>query len=268
MKARRLVFHFLFLLLAPIALRAAVVPRTFDLQGKINGENIRFELDLGYDGLARGESLELLRGEVALTGAELPRHTELRRDGDVFRLVRTGGWGGAAKGRVRLAFAARTTADGDWRQARFRLPVLPVRSVAVAADRPGLEIRFPGGRGLQRQAGVDGRDTVAVHLDTNPLFEVFWKPEIRREASELVATCDLNTVVTASPGLLRFDSIYAYRIAQGQMGELSFALPDVNILQVTGSDIQDWRLDRTDPAAPRLRVTLGRPQRGEYVLQV
>ena len=267
MKACRPLISLLFLLLAPVALRAAAVLRTFDLQGRIDGENIRFELDIGYADLARGESLELLRGEVALAGSELPRHTELRRDGAAFRLVRTGGWR-AAKGRVRLAFAARTAADGDWRQARFRLPVLPVRSVAVMADRPGLEIRFPGGRGLQRQPGADGRDTVAVHLDTNPLFEVFWKPEIRRVASELVATCDINTVVTASPGLLRFDSIYAYRIAQGQMSELSFALPDVNILQVTGGDIQDWRLDRADPAAPRLRVTLGRPQREEYVLQV
>ena len=267
MKTCRTHISLLFLLFAHVALLAAVVPRSFDLKGRIGGENIRFALESGYADQARGESLEVLRGEVALTEARLPRHTELRRDGDAFRIVRTGGWR-AGEGRVRLAFAVRTVADGDWRQAQFRVPVLPVRSVAVTADRPGLEIRFPGGRGLQRQPDADGRDTVTVHLDTNPLFEVFWKPEIRRVASELVATCDINTIVTASPGMLRFDSIYAYSIAQGQMSELSLTLPDVNILRVTGADIQDWRIDRTESAAPRLRITLGRPQRGEYRLQV
>ena len=139
MKTCRTHISLLFLLFAHVALLAAVVPRSFDLKGRIDGENIRFELEIGYADLARGESLEVLRGEVALTEARLPRHTELRRDGDAFRIVRTGGWR-AGEGRVRLAFAVRTVADGDWRQAQFRVPVLPVRSVAVTADRPGLEI--------------------------------------------------------------------------------------------------------------------------------
>lgn len=253
--------------LCATTLRAAPLLSDFELRGRIDGENITFDLTLAYSGLARGQTIDLVSGPVALIDSKLPRRALLRRDGEVVRLVRGKGWGGA-DGRVRLAFAARTTASGDWRHASFELPVLPVRLVSVAADRPGLEIRFPTGRGLVRAMGPDGRDTATINLGTASCFEVRWKPEIKRVESELVATCDINSIVTASPGTLRFDSLYNYRIAQGQLGELSFALPEVNILQVSGGDIQDWRIDRADHAAPRLRVTLGRPQQGEYALQV
>ncbi|MDD5708178.1 MAG: hypothetical protein PHR35_19845, partial [Kiritimatiellae bacterium] len=76
------------LLLTCASLHAAPLLRDFGLRGAIAGDNVRFELDLGYTGLARGEGIELLRGEVALIEATLPKRAELRRDGDALRLVR------------------------------------------------------------------------------------------------------------------------------------------------------------------------------------
>jgi hypothetical protein len=265
-RRRRLLLLALACACAP-ALRAAPLLRDFALRGRIEGENIRFELELACENLARGESVELLRGAIALVEARLPARTELRREGDVFLLARTGGLGGG-KGRVGLVFDAPAVAEGDWRRAGFVLPVLPVRRVVVAADRPGLEMRFPTGRGLRREVAADGRETVAVHLGLDPRFDVLWKPGIRRVEAELVATCDIGTIVTAAPGTLRFDSLFTYLIAQGRTSELILALPDVNVMRVSGADIQDWRVDRGDPAAPLLRVTLGRPQQGEYALRV
>jgi hypothetical protein len=71
MKTCRTHISLLFLLFAHVALLAAVVPRSFDLKGRIDGENIRFELEIGYADLARGESLEVLRGEVALVRGQV-----------------------------------------------------------------------------------------------------------------------------------------------------------------------------------------------------
>jgi len=55
MKTCRTHISLLFLLFAHVALLAAVVPRSFDLKGRIDGENIRFELEIGYADLARGD---------------------------------------------------------------------------------------------------------------------------------------------------------------------------------------------------------------------
>lgn len=265
--------HLLLCLLPTLALGGArpLAPsglvRSVTLAGAVQGENITFEMQLAYEPLAQGTNVCVLRGDVALLDAKLAQDVELIRDGDAVRLVPRPKLRAKA-GKLSIAFAARTVADADWRRARFAAPILPVRSVSVAADRPDLEIRFPQGRDLHQAKDATGRTVTTAFLGLSPWLDIVWKPEIRRIESELVATCEINTIATASPGALRFDSIFSYRIAQGTLNELRFELPDINVLNVTGKDIQDWRIDRADPAAPRLRVTLGRPQTTQYAIQI
>ncbi len=265
--------HLLLCLLPTLALGGArlLAPsglvRSVTLAGAVQGENITFEMQVAYEALVQGTNVCVLRGDVALLDAKLAKDVELVRDGDAVRLVPRPKLRAKA-GDLTLTFAARTVADNDWRRARFAVPVLPVRSVTVAADRPDLEIRFPQGRDLHQAKDANGRTVTTAFLGLSPWLDIVWKPEIRRIDSELVATCEINTIATASPGTLRFDSIFSYRIAQGVLAELLFDLPDINVLDVAGKDIQDWRIDRTDPAVPRLRVTLGRPQTAQYAIQI
>lgn len=267
LRAPRFTLPTLLLLLPGLAFAARFTD--FALDGKVVGDNIDFELRLGIEELSHDDRLEALRGDVALRESHLPNGMELVRDGGTILVTRAkGGWWGGGAGTVTLRFAARPSVSNEWRSARFQLPVLPVRSVTVSAAQPQLDIELPGAANIVTVRDPEGRPTTTANLAIAPEFSVFWKPEIRQVDSELVATCDIHTVASASPGTLRIDSVYTYRVAQGQLSELLFDLPDVNVLSISGADIQDWRVDRADPAQPRLRVQLARPNRDEYRLGI
>ena len=240
---------------------------SFSLEGSVSGDNVAFEMRLDLQDLARGETIELIRGAVAIRSAELPADVVLVRQGALC-LSLAPGKRRTRSGRVIIRFAAQTTVSNDWRLASFGLPVLPIRQATITADQPNLQIAIPYAANSETRRDPEGRPTTVANLALTPDFTVMWKPEIRQADSELVATCDIHTVASASPGTLRIDTICSYRVAQGQLAELVFDIPDVNVVSVVGADIQDWRIDRTDPARPRLRVQLARPRRDDYRLGV
>ncbi len=234
------------------------------LEGEVEGENLFFTLKFNVDSAQRQAVLPLVTGEVAYIESQLPRGAELVRDGGGFsiRFVRP------RSGLVSFRFAARPMREGDWRSASFCIPSASIRRLAVVCDRADLEIRFPGALDVQTQKTADGKLKATAFLGLGSDFQVDWKPEVRRLEAELVASCDANLIAIASVGALRVDGLYTVRVIQGTLSRLMFDLPDGNITQVTGEDIQDWRVDRTDAARPRLAVVLSRPQEGTYRLRV
>ena len=242
------------------------------LEGEIQGENIIFVLRLDAETASAGEELALVTGDVGYLSAELPRNAELLRRGDGFavRLPRSGGFFGRGKQSMVFRFAARPVKDGEWRQAAFSIPSASIRRVGVMCDRNDLEVVFPGALNVERtltEADDDSqkRARVTGFLGLSDQFTVRWKPEVRKLDAELVATCDASTIATASVGALRLDTIYTFRVIQGALAELAFRLPDINITQVHGEDIQDWRIDRENEM---LLVTLSRPREELYRLRV
>ena len=253
----------------------AAEPRLKDvrLDGAIVGENLSLTVALDIEEFPAEAKLTLVAGQVALLDSVLPSGLAVRREGEALVLVPTGGGGGwwsrpRRTGPVSVTFAARAAPQGDWRWTQLVIPVAPIRPVTIIGDRPDLEIRIDGARELKREAAEGGKSRTTAFLAQEARVGLGWKTAIRRLDSELMTACDAVTVARVGGGALRFKTIYTYQIAQGALTELSFALPDVTITQVAGEDIQDWRVDRTVPAAPKLRVTLGRPQRDKYVLTV
>jgi hypothetical protein len=219
-----------------------------------------------------GTELPLVIGDTAYLDSTLPRGAELLRDKDQLRvrLVRTNRRLGRGGQPIELRFGARPMKDGEWRQAIFAIPESGVRRVSVLCDRNDLDVSFPGALNVERQAvpasGTSGERTrVSGFLGITDRFTVRWKPEVRRLDAELVASCDASTVATASVGALRMDTVFTYRVIQGALSELVFRLPDVNVTQVHGEDIQDWRIDRDKNL---LLVTLSRPREDVYRLRV
>ena len=248
---------------------------SFGLVGEVEGGNVVFSLELGFEDLERGESLEVLRGAVTVLSSSLPKDVELMRLEDVYSVRRTDlGWWGrrVVAGKVRVTFAARAVLEEGGRfRTRFDLPVLPVRSVSVRMDDPSLEVWMgaPGwGAVPLKLKGGEGDGVVPVMLPPLPGFWLSWQPDVRLAKSDLVASCDVNTVAVVNPGALRVDSLFAYQIAQGQMSELVIRSEDLgvrrlNVLSVAGADIQDWRVE-----GDVLRVQLTRAQKGAYLLHV
>lgn len=242
----------------------SVVASGLALEGEIEGENIVFTLTLDAEVKARKAVLPLVVGDVAYLDGTLPRGSELVREGAKYllKLSRT------HKESVMFRFASRPTKAGDWRTTKFSIPVANVRKVSVLCDRDDLEIRFPGALDVKRQKTEAGKMRVTAFLGIAGAFEVRWKPEVKKLDAELVVACEANTIATANVGALKIDTVLTYRVIQGMLERLEMELPDVNVTQVLGEDIQDWDIDLSDKNRPRLVVMLSRPKEDVYRLQV
>jgi hypothetical protein len=235
------------------------------LEGEIQGENISFTLNFTAEAKQKNTIMPLIVGDVAYLDGKLPGNTELLREGDRYLLKFT-----STRSRsVTCRFASKPIKDGEWRLTSFAIPASSVRKLSVICDRDDLEVKFPGALDIKRQKTKDGKTQVTAFLGVSGKFEVGWKPQIRKLESELAVTCEANTIATASVGALRGDTIYTYRIIQGALGKLSLQLPDVvNITQVYGEDIQDWRIEKGSNGVPHLLIALGRPKEDVYRLRV
>lgn len=250
---------------------APVAINDLALSGEIQGENIVFTMDFNVERASRKSVVPLLLGDVAYLDGKLPGKAELVRDGAQYVLKLEPSilsFLGGGRQAVTCRFASRAEKDGDWRRTSFQIPAAGVRKISVLCDRDDLEIKFPGALNVQRVKTKEGRAQVTAFLGVSNRFEVAWKPEIRKFESELVATCDAQSLATASVGALRVETMFTYRVIQGRLTKLALALPEVNVTQVQGEDILDWKIDRTDAAHPKLLVTLSRPREDVYRLRV
>jgi hypothetical protein len=270
---KRLICVLSALLLAP-PLSPAAEPETpvisaLTLEGTIDGENIVFELAFTFEGPRHPSALPLVVGDVAYLDGTFPRQMQLRREGNAYLLTLPDGRLPRGPQAVKMRFASRPVKDGDWRRTQFSVPVATIRQLAVVCDRDDLELRFPGALNVVRSRTAEDHTRVSAFLGTGSDFQVQWKPEVRKLDSELVISADANTLATANIGAMRFDTVFSYRVIQGAIKTLSLELPDINVIQVTGKDIQDWRIqDATGTAPAQLIVVLSRPQPKAYQLRV
>lgn len=234
------------------------------LDGEIEGENIVFTLSLRADVHGKNVRLPLVIGDVAYMDGRLPKRSKLVREGEQYVLE----FQRDQRAEIVFRFASRSIREGDWRRTVFAIPVASVRKLSVICDRDDLEVLFPGALEIERGKTGNDKTEVTAFLGVGDDFEVRWKPQIRKLEAELVVSCDANTIASASVGALRLDTVFTYRVIQGTLEKLSIALPEVNVTQVNGPDIQDWHIDRTDPDRPMLQVSLSRPRGDLYRLRV
>ncbi|MEI6971160.1 MAG: hypothetical protein WCL44_06545 [bacterium] len=243
-----------------------VVVSDLSVKGRIEGENIVFDLDFTVDVKERNVQIPLAVGDLALYQAsKLPGDSTLTRDGARFLLK----FGSRGKQAVSFRFASRPVKDNEWRSTSFSIPMSNVRRLLVECDRDDLEIRFPGALRIERQKNKDGKTEVTAFLGLTDRFEVRWKPEVKKLAAEATVECQANTIAISSVGAMRLNTIYSYRIAQGVLNAVHFSIPkNLNITQVRGADIREWTLEKKENGENLLTVTLSRPKEDTYRLQI
>jgi hypothetical protein len=236
------------------------------IHGEIEGENVVFTLAFTVDAQVKPCQVPLVAGEIACRESDLPRGAVLARDaGGCFWLTLD------SRGRqsVKLVFAGRPVKEGDWRRTRFAMPLAAIREASVQCDRDDLEVNFPGALSVKRQKTTKGKTVVTAFLGIGEDFEMRWKPEIKKLEAERVVECVANMIASAGVGALRVDTILSYRVVQGSLNKLTVTLSsNINVTQVRGEDIQDWSIDRKNPAQPLLTVSLSRPKDAQYMLQI
>jgi hypothetical protein len=233
--------------------------------GEIQGENISFVLDLTVEVARRGAVLDLARGAMVLLSSQLPGRTTVDRNGDLYSLR----FPSRGEQHAVLKFAVVAARQDDWRSAAFSLPNAVVREVAMVCDREDLEIKFGGALQTDRRKNAAGKTEVVAYLTSGAGVNVRWKPQVRKLEGELAVTCDGRTVAVASVGALKLDTLFTYRVVQGLLDKMSLDVPDgLNVTQVLGDDIREWRLEAKPTGGRELKVVLSRPKDKLYALRV
>lgn|GEM_PF-449659 len=241
------------------------------LQGRIEGRNITFALELTATTKKRDVVIALVRGDVVLDDiAKKTKDYKLRYDPHTITYYMK--WPRPGEHEVAISFAARPVPVAQrtqWRQAVFSIPSSRVRKLEVTADRTDLEILFPGALRVTRKVENDELTITAILGPGRP-FAVLWKPQVAELDAKLVLTGEANTIATVGAGVLRLDTLFAFDIAQGKLTELTFTVPStLSVTQVRGRHIRDWRIKADDDAnAQKLTVILNRPQAQTYGLQI
>ncbi len=234
------------------------------LEGQIEGENIVFSMQLTADVRVRDSRLGIVQGDVACLDTKLPRSATLAREGDRYLI------GFASRGRssATVRFASRAAKEGDWRRSTFLIPASNLRRISVVCDREDLDIAFPGALNIERRKDEKGRKVVSAVLGASNRFEVRWKPETKKLEGELAVECDANAIASASVGALVMDQLFTFRVVQGALQRVAIEIPaDINVTEVNGADIQDWRIAESG-GVKRLEVVLSRPYEDSYRLGV
>ncbi len=247
------------------------------LKGEIaDDDNISFTAEFEVEFKEPG-ILPLISGDVCETMTELKPLSgsyffglfsggefKLRHDGTQYYIecVRAGKCG------VKFGFVSGVKKLGNLRETSFGFPSATARSIEISSKRSDLEIKIDGALQADMKIKDDGGSAFTAVLPPDGQFHATWRGHAEKIDAELVASADSNIVATVYPGSVKLHNIFSYSVIQGKLKTLELKVPqDVNILNVKGENIQDWKIDQKDNAGT-LVVSLSRECEKEYRLTV
>ncbi len=245
--------------------KPAITVKSLGLSGDVKGENVSFTLVARVVVEEAGAVLELAEGKVVFADGGLPRGVSLVRDGHTYSAKF------ATRGEQEVTFSFAVTAErqGEWRKAYFTAPGSVIRRLKMVSDRADLEMHFGNAVQVTKQPVAGGGVEVDVFLAPGSPVDVRWKPQVQKLEGELAVACDGRTVAVAGVGALKMNTVFSYRIIQGVMDSATLALPEqLNVTQVTGEDIREWRTETTATGERLLKVSLSRPKEKVYTLRI
>ncbi len=214
--------------------------------------------------------VELPLGKVAARDAKLDGKTAaLIANGDCLKVaVSTPGLHV-----VDFAFSIPARLSGS--TGSFTLPLLAVPSgkLSFALPAKDLSVRINGSttifrrvtkkgeEGVKEEApvgGATGLQLIELPIDKGGDIAIAWQPEQAKGAAAAVVHVDSVQAITLTDAGTAVSNGYQYRVRQGSIADVSFALPESLKLQaVNGPDVGGWEL-QGEGAARKLRVIFRR----------
>lgn len=245
--------------------KSAITVNSLAVTGDIKGENVSFTIAASVEVAEAGAVLSLVDGKAVFREGTLPRGVTLDRAGSVYALR----FASRGAQELKLSFAVTPEKAGEWRRARFMVPGSIIRHLTMTSDRGDLEMVFGKAVQVSRKTVEGGGVAAEVYLAPGAPVDVQWKPQVQKLEGELTVACDGRTVAVAGVGALKLNTVFSYRIIQGLMDSATLALPEqLNVTQVTGEDIREWRTETAANGERLLKVTLSRPKEKLYTLRV
>ncbi|MEK6259072.1 MAG: hypothetical protein AABP62_10700 [Planctomycetota bacterium] len=142
----------------------------------------------------------------------------------------------------------------------FSLPLLAVPSgkLSFALPAKDLSVRINGSTTIFRRVTVGESQTIELPIDKGGDVSIAWQPEQAKGAAAAVVHVDSVQAVTLTDAGTAVSNGYQYRVRQGSIADVSFALPESLRLQaVNGPDVGGWEL-QGEGADRKLRVIFRR----------
>lgn len=147
---------------------------------------------------------------------------------------------------------------GDAGSFHLALAATPAAQLAFALPTEKLSVRVNGSTTAYRRITRDGKSTIELPVDRGGDLQISWQPEQTREGGAAVVHVDSVTAVSIADAGVTISSGFKYRVRQGIVRDVAFALPEgVKLQGVNGPDVGGWELVG-DGAQRRLRVFLRR----------
>ena len=142
----------------------------------------------------------------------------------------------------------------------FTLPLLAVPSGKLSFTLPtkDLSVRINGSTTIFRRVTTGESQSIDLPIDKGGDVSIAWQPEQAKGAAAAVVHVDSVQGVTLTDAGTAVSNGYQYRVRQGSIADVSFALPESLRLQaVNGPDVGGWEL-QGEGAARKLRVIFRR----------
>ncbi|MDP1795866.1 MAG: hypothetical protein Q8K78_00210 [Planctomycetaceae bacterium] len=134
----------------------------------------------------------------------------------------------------------------------------PAAQLSFALPTEKLGVRVNGSTTAYRRITQNEKTTIELPIDRGGDLQISWQPEQTREGGAAVVHVESITAVSVADAGVTVSAGFKYRVRQGVVRDLAFALPEgVKLQGVAGPDVGGWELVG-DGAQRRLRVFLRR----------
>ena len=159
-----------------------------------------------------------------------------------------------------------THGNGMW---SFTVPTQPAMVNRLSLEMRGqeLEVTSTDAVSLKHTFTKDRINTVDLVLPPKPNVRVNWKPKARDESIEKpVFYAEFQQLFIPTAGIVAGVHDLKVRLAQGQLSELTIAVPDgITVTDATSKLVNSWRFD---PEAGTLQIQFSAPQKATFDLRV
>ena len=159
-----------------------------------------------------------------------------------------------------------THVNGVW---GFIVPTRPAMVNRLSLEMRGreLEVASPDAVSLKHTFTKDRINKVEMVLPPKPGARVNWKPKARDESIEKsVFYAEFQQLFVPTAGIVAGVHDLKARLAQGQLSELSIAVPDgITVTDVISKLVASWRFD---PEAGTLQIQFIEPQKASFDFRV
>ena len=246
------------------------------LNGDINDENAGFTLSFKINADAKTE-IPIISGDVCGTGTP-----DVSCKGSFWKF-----WKSSPEGRietrnsayylycpeageyeVKMTFSAKIVKDGVSRACSFYLLPAVTRNVQLTLSGQNTDAKVTDAPGFPSYVKTEnGITTYSGILQPTGNCAVNWK-KIISGTEVLSAGVEANIVGAVQTGAVKFNSQFEYKVFQGRLSSLQLFVPkDVNVLEITGQDIREWRTEPVKDGSI-VKVELLKDQEKAYTLLV